>query len=112
MRRMVRGEQEQSVVIIEDDPSMRQALGRILRVAGYAPLVYESAEAFIADGSAGHAICLIFDVHLPGLSGFELRERLVRDGVKTPVIFITAYDEPQARQHATQAGAVAYLTKP
>lgn len=100
------------VAIVEDDPGMRQALGRFLRVAGYAPLAYESAEAFMDDGGGVAATCLILDVQLPGISGFDLRDRLVRDGRALPVIFITAYDEPAARQHATRAGAVAYLTKP
>src|SRR5215831_9332315 len=107
VRRMASGEQ-QSVVIVEDDPSMRQALGRILRVAGYAPLAYESAEAFMEDKSATGATCMIFDVQLPGITGFELRDRLARDGRDVPVIFITAYDEPDARQRASRAGAVAY----
>ena len=59
---------------------------------------------------AAAATCLILDVQLPGISGFELRERLARDGRAVPVIFVTAYDEPETRQHA--AGAVACLAKP
>jgi FixJ family two-component response regulator len=103
----------QQVVIVEDDPGMRQALRRLLRLAGYAPLAYESAEAFMDDGGAAAATCLILDVRLPGISGFELRERLTaRDGRAVPVIFVTAYDEPETRQHATRAGAVACLAKP
>lgn len=107
---MARGAQQ--VVIVEDDCGMRQALGRLLRLAGYAPLAYESAEAFMDDGgaAAAAATCLILDVQLPGISGFELRERLARDGRAVPVIFVTAYDEPETRQHA--AGAVACLAKP
>ena len=103
---------ERSVVVVDDDPSMRQALRRLLRLAGYAARAYESAEAFIGDGNAALATCLVLDVQLPGISGFDLRDRLARDGRALPVIFITAYDEPEARQHATRAGAVAYLTKP
>src|SRR6185436_15260430 len=89
-----------SVMVVEDDPSMRQALGRLLRLAGYAALAYESAEAFIGDGNAALATCLVLDLQLPGITGFELRERLVRDGFKAPVIFITAYDEPESRDRA------------
>ena len=99
---MARGAQQ--VVIVEDDCGMRQALGRLLRLAGYAPLAYESAEAFMDDGGARRAAtCLILDVQLPGISGFELRERLARDGRAVPVIFVTAYDEPETRQHAPPA---------
>ena len=100
------------VVIVENDHGMRQALGRFLRIAGYSPLAYESAEAFMDDRSAPGATCLILDVQLPGITGFELRERLARDGMQVPVIFITAYDEPEARDRAAESGAVAYLTKP
>ena len=107
---MGRGD-ERSVVVIEDDPSMRQALGRILRLAGYAPRAYESAEAFIEDARSAGATCLILDIQLPGMTGFELRDRLTRDGVEAPIIFITAYDEPESRQRASRAGA-AYLSKP
>jgi FixJ family two-component response regulator len=108
---MASGDQR-PVVIVEDDPSMRQALRRILHVAGYLPLAFESAEALIEDGSAAAAACLILDVQLPGMTGFELRRRLSGEGAPVPVIFITAYDEPEARLQASEAGAVAYLTKP
>ena len=109
--RMVSGD-ERPVVIVEDDPSMRQAVRRILQVAGYVPLAFDSAEALIEDGSAAAAACLILDVQLPGITGFELRKRLSREGAQVPVIFITAYDQPEARVQASEAGAVAYLTKP
>ena len=102
----------QQVVIVEDDASMRQALGRLLRIAGYMPLAYESAEAFIEDRGAARATCLRLDVQLPGITGFDLRDRLVRDGLAAPIIFITAHDEPKARQRATEGAAVAFLTKP
>ena len=105
-------DEQRPVVVVEDDPSMRQALTRILRVAGYLPLTFDSGEALIDDGSAAGAACLILDVQLPGMTGLELRSRLVRDGPAVPVIFITAYDEPEARLKASEAGAVAFLTKP
>ena len=91
---------------------MRRALKRILHVAGYAPVAYESAEALMSDPSATSATCAILDVQLPGTSGFDLRDRLARDGVRIPIIFITAYDDPGARNRAANSGAVAYLTKP
>ena len=107
---MARGKQQ--VVVVEDDPGMRQALGRFLRIAGYAPLAYASAEAFIDDQSSSAATCLILDVQLPGITGFDLRDRLSRDGREVPVIFITAYDEPEVRRRAAEGAAVAFLTKP
>ena len=57
-------------------------------------------------------MCLIVDVHLPGISGFTLRDRLSLKGALPPVIFITAFDEPETRAKAASAGAAAFLTKP
>lgn len=91
---------------------MSQALERLLRIAGYAPRAFPSAEALIESGRAADTGYLILDVQLPGMSGFELREQLVHRGHHAPVIFITAYDEPETREEAEKAGAVAYLTKP
>ena len=100
------------MIVVEDDKSMSQALERLLRIAGYTPRTFPSAEHLIEDGCAAHAAYLVFDVQLPGMTGFELRERLVRQGNRAPVIFITAYDEPETRTEAGRAGALAYLTKP
>jgi FixJ family two-component response regulator len=99
------------VVVVEDDASMSSAIERILRLAGYAPRTFDSAESMLEAGAAAGADCLIFDVHLPGLTGFELRERVARAGRLPPVIFITAYDEPESRELAARAGA-GYLVKP
>lgn len=105
-------EQERQIVIVEDDAGMRQAVERLLRVAGYATEAFESAEALFRTRAAYHAACLILDVRLPGLSGFELQARLADGGAKRPVVFITAHDEPAARDAARRAGALAYLLKP
>lgn len=91
---------------------MSQALERLLRIAGYTARSFPSAETLIEEDAAAHAACLILDVQLPGMTGFELRERLVQQGHRTPVIFITAYDEPESRLEADRASAVAYFTKP
>ena len=91
---------------------MSHAIERILRLAGFTPVVFPSAEALLEAKGTPDAGCLIFDVHLPGLSGFQLRQRLVAMGHSPPVIFITAYDEPESREQATSAGAVALMIKP
>jgi FixJ family two-component response regulator len=91
---------------------MLQALARILRLGGYSPLTFPSAEAMLESSSAGSVACLVLDVHLPGLTGFELYERLTGMGTRVPVIFITAYDEPESRDQAVSAGAAAFFTKP
>jgi len=101
-----------TVVVVEDDESMMQALQRLLQAAGFRPRVFPSAEALLqSDGTVG-AACFVFDIHLPGLSGLELRQRLVESGVELPVIFITAQDEPSTREAAERSGAIACLIKP
>ena len=104
--------QTQPVVIVEDDSGMSNALARILRLAGFAPVAFASAEAFLQSDQCADAGCFIFDVHLPGLSGFQLQQRLFARGNRAPVIFITAYDEPESREQAMRAGAAACLIKP
>jgi FixJ family two-component response regulator len=107
---MVGGSDE--IVVVEDDDAMRQALERFLRSAGFETVTFPSAEALLQAGNARTAACLVLDVHLPGISGFELRRRLTRSGAGAPVIFITAYDESATREQAQELGAVAYLAKP
>lgn len=105
------GSEGRTVVVVDDDPSMRQALHRMLRIGGFVPLMYGSAEAFLDEHRTEEAMCMILDVHLPGIDGFALHERLVALGSVPPVIFMTAYDEPEARGRAAKAGAV-FLAKP
>jgi FixJ family two-component response regulator len=100
------------VVIIEDDASMRQALQRILRLGGLPSVLYASAEEYLASHEATNAACLIVDAQLPGITGFELHDRLFQARRNAPVIFITAFDDGEARAKADEAGAVAFLTKP
>jgi len=103
---------QQKVILVEDDASMIQALQRLLRAAGFQALPFSSAEALLQSGAAAGAACFVLDIHLPGLSGFELRQRLLEIGVARPVIFITAHDEPSTRETADRSGAVACLIKP
>jgi len=102
----------EQIVVVEDDASMMQAIQRLLQAAGFPAQTFPSAEALLQSGAAVGTSCFIFDIHLPGLSGFELRQRLVESGVKGPVIFITAHDDPAAREAAERSGAVAFLLKP
>jgi FixJ family two-component response regulator len=100
------------IVVVEDDRGMREALERLLRAAGYGTEMYSSAEAYLDGGGCPGADCFILDVHLPGLSGFELREKLQEGAAQPPVIFITGFDEPDSRERAHRLGAAAYLPKP
>ena len=103
------------VVLIEDDGGVRQAIGRILHGCGYEVDAYDSAEALL-DDLRGQALwsscrCLVCDVRLPGVSGFELHRLLSKQGPVPAWIFITAYDDPALHRQAERDGA-AYLLKP
>ena len=106
------GPESRSVVIVEDDPSMSRALTRILRFGGIGAKSYVSGEALLASDTLAGVGCLVLDVQLPEMSGFELRARLATMIALPPVVFITAFDTPEARAQALAAGAAAFLTKP
>ena len=91
---------------------MREALGRMLKTAGFDARTYGSAEAFLEGGRTGDLGCLVVDVHLPGASGIDLQRRLAEDGEARPVIFITAHDSSLLRKETGELGAVAFLPKP
>lgn len=99
------------VAVVDDDESMCRSLARLLRASGIRSKLFSSAESFLQDQECPHFACLILDVHLGGMSGIELQERLATTGSSTPVIFITAHDEPNMRDRAMRCGCIAYLTK-
>ena len=101
-----------TVYVVDDDESVRRALQRLLRSAGYHAVTFESAEDFIDSAPGGGEGCLILDIRLPGMTGLDLQEKLSSSGAKYAVIIMTAHDNPQWRQRAKKAGAVAYLRKP
>lgn len=104
--------QNHNVVVVDDDMSMNQAIKRLLLAAGFAVETFQSAEDLLESDAAENAGCLVLDMRLPGMSGLELQQRLKRDGVGRPVIFITAHDLPSSQEQARKAQAVAYLPKP
>lgn len=105
--------QEQGVVyVVEDDASLRNAVSRLLRSAQYRVLTFESAEAFYRSECKTRPGCLLLDIRLPGISGFELQVRLLDSGIRMPVIFITGQDRAGMEDYARQLGASAYLRKP
>lgn len=91
---------------------MNRAMDSVLQAAGFEAAMFFSAEALLEAGVPADTACLVLDVHLPGMTGFELYDRLAATHPRRPVIFMTAYDEPAARAQSEKAGAVAYLTKP
>ncbi|MCA9157874.1 MAG: response regulator [Planctomycetales bacterium] len=100
------------IVVVEDDASLSQAIERVLRAGGYQPILFNSAEATLNAGIASEADCLVLDINLPGMSGFELYEKMNSIAESLPAIFITAHDEPLLRERVTQLGASGYYPKP
>jgi FixJ family two-component response regulator len=100
------------VVVIEDDPASQRTLARVLRAGGYQPATYASAEEFLSSPPPSTPIGMLLDVHLGGMSGLDLQQRLKSEGSTVPVIIITAFDDARSRQRAESLGCVAYLRKP
>jgi FixJ family two-component response regulator len=100
------------VAIVEDDAAMRKSLDRLLQANDYATKTFASAEEFLQSGIVDRAIGLVLDIHLAGMSGIELRRRLLATGSNIPVVFITAFDDEATRSEAVAAGCVDYLQKP
>jgi len=99
-----------TIGVVEDDPSFLRALRRLLSGAGFSVATFASAEEFLASESAGETACLVLDVHLGGMSGFDLQQQLATAGRLIPTIFITAHDDSVTRERARSG--VAYLRKP
>jgi len=99
------------VAVVDDDESICRSFGRLLRAAGLQPITYGSAESFLADNKHPQFGCLVLDIRLGEMSGIELARRLSDQGWHTPFIFITAFDDPEARRAAEALGCSAYLRK-
>ena len=100
------------VAVVDDDPSMLKAAADLLDARGFSVSLFTSAEEFLDSGEAEHVDCLLLDIHLGGLSGIELRQRLSALHPTLPVIFMTALDDDIVRQQALGVGCVACLRKP
>jgi FixJ family two-component response regulator len=100
------------VCIIDDDPSLRRALGRIVRSFGFEVQLLASGRECLDGSHIDRAACLLLDVTMPGMDGFELHALLQASGRSLPTVFISAHDEEGYRQQARSVGAVAFLQKP
>ncbi|MDB5483574.1 MAG: two component transcriptional regulator, LuxR family [Caulobacteraceae bacterium] len=101
-----------TVVVIDDDPGVREAIESFLQSAGLPVASYGSVSAFAASAKLADPACLVLDVRLPGQSGLDFRGEMARAGVHPPVIFITAHGDIQMSMRAMKAGAAEFLTKP
>lgn len=101
-----------AIAVVDDDASVRRALQRLLRSAGFVVETFATAREFLDAGHWAETACLVLDIHLPGMSGFELQEHLAVSGAPIPIVFITAHDDAPTHERASRAGAVGYLRKP
>jgi FixJ family two-component response regulator len=99
-----------NIVIVEDDRGMNRAVVRLLTVAGFHSLPFDTAENLLQSKSAAIADCFLLDIHLPGLSGFALRSKLEESGIRRPIIFMTADEDADSREVALDPAPC--LTKP
>ncbi len=100
------------VYVVDDDASVCNAVRRLLRSAQYRVYTFTSAEEFRQSDFKSRPGCLLLDIRLPGISGFDLQEQLLDSGVRMPVIFITGHDRAGMEEQAMSLGATAYLRKP
>jgi FixJ family two-component response regulator len=100
------------VYVIDDDESVRKAIGRLLRSVDLDVETFSSAEEFLRNPRQGRNACLVIDIRMPGLTGFDLQQRLLSEGIQIPVIVISASDDVQVREHARELGAQVFFRKP
>jgi FixJ family two-component response regulator len=104
--------QTQFVSIVDDDESARAAIQGMLKSVGWQARSFPSAEEFLQSGQLRETACLICDIRMPGMSGLELQARLVEEGWRIPIIFVTAHGDSRMQTRAMKAGALAFLGKP
>jgi len=100
------------VAVVDDEVSVRTALGRLLRLADYEVAAFGSGEEFLSSLAKRHPHCVILDVHMTGISGFDVKARLCAAHIDIPVVFITASDEIALDRAVREAGGARLLRKP
>lgn len=103
------------IAVVDDEADVLRALQRLLRSSGYAVDVYANGEAFllaVTGDCPGCPDCLLLDLHMPGMSGFEVQARMRACNCKIPVVIITGHDTASAEGRAMAGGAFAFLRKP
>ena len=100
------------VYLVDDDASVREGVARLVRSAGVMTKTFTSAEEFLAASRPNVPSCLVLDVNLPGLSGLDLQQELLKSGADMPIIFLTGHADIPMTVRAVKHGAVNFLTKP
>ena len=105
-------QEEPTVFVVDDDPSVLRSLQRLLRSAGWATETYDSAEEFLRVRDPAAAGCVILDLAMPDIDGLEVQRRLVEAGMPLPIIFLTGRSDPATIVRAMRGGATNFLCKP
>lgn len=100
------------IYIVDDDDSVRRALGRLIRSEGLTSEAFPSGELFLTKLPDNAHGCVVMDIRMPGLTGHDVQQRLRKRGQKIPVIALSAQDDDEARHRARELGAVAFFRKP
>jgi len=100
------------IAVVDDEEPIRRALCRLIRAAGLDAEAFSCGAAFLASVDGNAPDCVVLDLHMPGMSGFDVLARLADLGPSVPVVAITGYDTPEARERVLATGATAYLNKP
>jgi len=101
-----------TVIVIDDDPAVREALESLLRSVGLAVTLHGSVAEFLSAGAIDGPSCLVLDVRLPGQGGLDFQRALASAGVRTPIIFITGHGDIPMSVQAMKGGAIEFMTKP
>jgi FixJ family two-component response regulator len=100
------------VAIVDDEESVRRAMGRLIRSAGIDVETFPSGAEFLQSLESHSPDCVVLDLHMPGLNGFEVQARLKEAQSRVPIVVITGHDTDESRERVTRAGVAAYLSKP
>lgn len=100
------------ISIIDDDEFMLDAVKNLVRSLGYKATAFSSAEDYLRSEHVRDSACVISDLQMPGMSGADLQDRLITDGLCTPMIFMTAYFDEEVRRRVLDCGAFGVLSKP
>ncbi|CAB3752212.1 response regulator transcription factor [Paraburkholderia solisilvae] len=100
------------VSIVDDDESVRLATASLIRSLGWSAQVYASADAFLRSNACVSTACVVCDIQMPGMTGLEMQAQLIANGMRLPIIFVTAFPSDATRRRASENGARYFLHKP
>jgi FixJ family two-component response regulator len=109
---MIMRQSRETIFVVDDDPSVREAFGNLLESVGFDARLFSSTEEFRSAQHPDVPSCLLLDLQLPGANGLDFQQALARAGISIPIIFVTAYGDVPSASRALRAGAIDFLMKP